>query len=139
MRRSEARTLFMQLLYQMEVQNDYSQNIKERFTREKMEGSDQQNYFDELYQAIVAHQEEIDQRLAKSSTNWKLSRIAKVDLAVLRLSAAEILYLDQIPDSASINEAVDLAKKFGGEDSGKFVNGILGNLARGKHEEYGNE
>lgn len=139
MRRSEARTLFMQLLYQMEVQDDYGQEIKERFIREKMEGSDQQNYFDGLYQAIFAHRQEIDERLAKSSANWKLSRIAKVDLAILRLSAAEILYMDDIPDSASINEAVDLAKKFGGEDSGKFVNGILGNLVRGKHEEYGKE
>lgn len=139
MRRSEARTLFMQLLYQMEVHNDYGQEIKARFAREKMEESDQQDYFDGLYQVIFAHREEIDQRLAQSSDNWKLSRIAKVDLAVLRLSAAEILYMDDIPDSASINEAVDLAKKFGGEDSGKFVNGILGNLARGKHEAYGNE
>jgi N utilization substance protein B len=58
--------------------------------------------------------------------------MAKVDLAILRLSAAEILYLEDVPDSASINEAVDMAKKFGGDDSGKFINGILGKVVRSK-------
>jgi N utilization substance protein B len=58
--------------------------------------------------------------------------MAKVDLSILRLSAAEILYLSDIPDSASINEAVEMAKKYGGEDSGKFINGILGKVVRSK-------
>lgn len=130
MRRTEARALFMQLLYQMDAQNDYSKEAKDRFEEEYMEGSDQKQYFDRLYQLILEHLPQIDQMLEESAVNWKLSRIAKVDLAVLRLSAAEIIYMDDIPVSASINEAVDLAKKFSGEDSGKFVNGILGKVAR---------
>lgn len=130
MRRTEARALFMQLLYQMDAQNDYSKEAKDRFEEEYMEGSDQKQYFDRLYQLILEHLPQIDQVLEESAVNWKLSRIAKVDLAVLRLSVAEVLYMDDIPVSASINEAVDLAKKFSGEDSGKFVNGILGKVAR---------
>lgn len=132
MRRTEARELFMQLLFQMEVQNDYGQEIKERFVQEYMKDSNQLEYFNRLYEAAAGNLPVIDETLESCSENWKVSRMAKVDLAILRLSAAEILYLDDVPDSASINEAVDMAKKFGGDDSGKFINGILGKVVRSK-------
>jgi N utilization substance protein B len=64
-----------------------------------------------------------------SAENWKIERIAKVDLAILRLSIGEIMYMD-IPVSVSINEAVELAKKFGTDDSAKFINGVLGKVSR---------
>lgn len=135
MRRTEARELFMQLLFQMEVQNDYGQEIKERFILEHMQDSNQQEYFNRLFTAAVNHLSVIDEKLEACSDNWKISRMAKVDLAILRLSAAEILYLDDVPDSAAINEAVDMAKKYSSDDSGKFINGILGKVARSKNAE----
>ena len=135
MRRTEARELFMQLLFQMEVQNDYSQEIKERFAQEYMKDSNQLEYFNQLFEAVAENLSAIDEKLEACSENWKVSRMAKVDLAILRLSAAEILYLPDVPDSASINEAVDMAKKFGGDDSGKFINGILGKVVRSKDAE----
>jgi transcription antitermination protein NusB len=135
MRRTEARELFMQLLFQMEVQNDYGQEIKEKFVQEHMKDSNQLEYFNRLFDAAVDNLPAIDGKLEAWSDNWKISRMAKVDLAILRLSAAEILYLEDIPDSASINEAVDMAKKFGGDDSGKFINGILGKVVRSKDAE----
>jgi N utilization substance protein B len=135
MRRTEARELFMQLLFQMEVQSDYSQNIKEKFVQEHLKDSNQLEYFNNLFEAAVSNLATIDEKLEACSENWKISRMAKVDLAILRLSAAEILYLNDVPDSASINEAVDLAKKFGGDDSGKFINGILGKVVRSKDAE----
>ncbi len=135
MRRTEARELFMQLLFQMEVQNDYSQKIKDRFIEENLKDSNQLEYFNQLFDAAVENLPEIDERLEKCSENWKIKRMAKVDLAILRLSAAEILYLKDVPDSASINEAVDMAKKFSGDDSGKFINGILGKVVRNKDAE----
>lgn len=135
MRRTEARELFMQLLFQMEVQNDYSQEIKERFVQEYMKESNQLEYFNRLFEATSGNLPGIDEKLEACSENWKISRMAKVDLAILRLSAAEILYLEDVPDSASINEAVDMAKKFGGDDSGKFINGILGKVVRSKDAE----
>ena len=135
MRRTEARELFMQLLFQMEVQNDYSRKIKEKFIQEHMKDSNQLEYFNRLFDAAVENLPSIDGKLEACSENWKISRMAKVDLAILRLSAAEILYLEDIPDSASVNEAVDLAKKFGSEDSGKFINGILGKVVRSKDAE----
>lgn len=132
MRRTKARELFMQLLFQMEVQNDYSNEIKDRFINENMKNSDQLDYFNQLYNSVTNNLLIIDSCLEDCSENWKINRIARVDLAVLRLSIAEILYLDEVPDSASINEAVDLVKKFSGEDSGKFINGILGKVIRNK-------
>jgi len=135
MRRTEARELFMQLLFQMEVQNDYSKEIKDKFIQNHLQDSNQLDYFNRLFDEAVGNLTEIDGKLEACSENWKINRMAKVDLAILRLSAAEILYLDDVPDSASINEAVDMAKKFGGDDSGKFINGILGKVVRSKDAE----
>ena len=135
MRRTEARELFMQLLFQMEVQHDYGQEIKDRFALEHMKDSNQMEYFNQLFAAAVDHLTTIDEKLEACSENWKISRMAKVDLAILRVSAAEILYLPDVPNSASINEAVDMAKKFGGDESGKFINGILGKVVRSKDAE----
>ncbi|MEG1584257.1 MAG: transcription antitermination factor NusB [Anaerovorax sp.] len=130
MRRKEARELFMKLLFQMEVQDDYSEKMKDKFVEAYMKNSDQANFFDELFHVTVNRLSNIDKKIEECSDKWSISRIGKVDLAVLRLSTAEILYMEDIPVAASINEAVDIAKEFGGEDSGKFVNGILGNIAR---------
>ncbi len=130
MTRKKARECFMQLLYQMDVQQDFSQSIKERFYKEYIKDEASREYLDQMYKAIQEHLPEIDSLISAFSERWKIDRIAKVDLAVLRLSTAEILYLPDIPVSASINEAVLLGKKFGGEDSSKFINGILGKIAR---------
>ncbi|WP_206458094.1 transcription antitermination factor NusB [Anaerovorax sp. IOR16] len=135
MRRTQARELLMQMLFQMEVQNDHSDSIKKRVAEENLEESNQKDYFEEMYGLITLHLPEIDQQIEEYSNNWKINRLAKVDLAILRLSIAELLYKMDIPDSVSINEAVDLAKKFGGDDSGKFVNGVLGKIVRGKQKE----
>lgn len=135
MRRTEARELFMQLMFQMEVQNDYGLEMKEKFIQEHLKDSNQLEYFNRLFDAAVTNLPVIDETLERCSENWKINRMAKVDLAILRLSAAEILYLEDVPDSAAINEAVDMAKKFGGVDSGKFINGILGKVVRSKDAE----
>ena len=131
MRRTEARELLMQLLFQMEAQNDFSIAAKDFFIEIYLDSSSQVPYFNRVFQSFYEHRSEIDAKIEESSSNWKTSRIAKVDLAILRLCITEMLFLERedVPLAASINEAVELAKKFGGEDSGKFVNGILGKLA----------
>lgn len=134
MRRQEARELFMQMLFQMEMQQDYSRELKTRFFEWNEPGKSQVEYIDTLYEIIHDHLTEIDEKLSEASSNWKVNRISKVDLAILRLAAAEILYFKEIPDRVSINEAVELAKKFGTDDSGRFVNGVLGKVAGEKNE-----
>lgn len=134
MRRTEARELFMQMLFQMEAQNDYSEQMKQTFIAANKDYYKPNDYFDAMYKVTTTHLTEIDHCIESCSSNWKMNRIAKVDLAILRLSTAEILFMEDVPDSVSINEAVDLAKKFGSEDSGRFVNGVLGKVAIGKDE-----
>lgn len=82
-----------------------------------------------LLEGVEEHQDCIDGTIESISENWSLSRMPLVDRNILRVAAYEILYVDDIPDSVSINEAVELAKTYGGEDSSKFVNGVLGRLA----------
>lgn len=128
--RSEARELMMQLLFQMEAQNEYSTGIKERFLADKGELGIQQTYMDEVFQSLKEQIGHIDEVLEESSDNWKISRMSKVDLAIARLAVCEILYIESVPTSVAINEAINLAKKFGTDDSSKFINGLLGKVAQ---------
>jgi N utilization substance protein B len=82
-------------------------------------------FADPLIRGAVEHLAELDANIAKHAKNWELHRIAAVDRNILRLAIFEMLYRDDIPPVVSINEAVDIAKKFSTQDSGKFVNGIL--------------
>ena len=131
--RTRARELVMQLFFQMDAQQDYSQDAIDRYRDEFFDGeTGQLDYFDELTASFVENREKIDAMIEENASGWHVSRLARVDLAVLRLCTAEIAFLkkDDVPVNVSVNEAVKLAKKFGGEDSGKFVNGILGSIAR---------
>ena len=82
--------------------------------------------------AVYEKLPEIDQKISEQSKRWKISRMPKTDLAILRLAAYEILYDENVPDGAAINEAVELAKVYGSGDSYKFVNGVLGGIVRNK-------
>lgn len=135
MNRTTAREYLMQIIYQMELQNDYdSGNIEKFFVMNSEEiDSESLSYIKAVIESISANQKEIDACIEENSKGWKINRIGKVDLAVLRLSIAEFKYLPEqsrVPVGASINEAVRIAKKYGTEDSGKFVNGILGSVSR---------
>lgn len=84
-----------------------------------------------LIEGVEAHKDEIDEHLESISENWSVGRMPIMDRAILRLAMFEMLYVDDVPTSVSINEAVELAKEFGGEDdSPRFVNGMLGRVAR---------
>lgn len=145
--RKMARECAMQLLYEMESHHEFTRERKERFwerlpylRKQDDESADaaasaklpDKAYFDTVVDLVADHLATLDEVLAQASENWKLDRIGRVDLSILRLAAAEICYMEDIPSSVSVNEAVELAKKFSGEDSGKFVNGILGNVARNR-------
>lgn len=80
----------------------------------------------------------IDDLIEQNSIGWRINRISKVVLAILRLSVCEILYLPDVPVSVSINEAVELGKKFGAEEDSAFINGVLGSIARLDEEEQKN-
>ena len=87
-------------------------------------------FSDRLYEGVHAHMDEIDEEIALHAKDWTIGRIAKVDLSILRIAVYEILYERSIPVGATVNEAVELGKEFGGEKSAGFINGILGSVAK---------
>lgn len=92
-------------------------------------------YATEVVKGTLQHLDEIDKLIEFHTTGWKKERIAKVDLAILRLAIYEIVFNNEVPDSVAANEAIELAKKFSTDESGSFVNGVLGKIIRGKGEQ----
>lgn len=87
-------------------------------------------FAEELAKGVYTHKEEIDQKVEQYAIGWKKNRLSRVILTVLRIAFFELLYLDDTPDSIAINEAVELAKKYGGDGDSAFVNGVLGAYMR---------
>lgn len=86
----------------------------------------------ELFDGVSSREQELDDVINKYSKGWKANRLPKVNLAILHLAIYEIKYLDDVPNSVAINEAVELAKKYSGEGDYSFINGILGSVAKGE-------
>jgi N utilization substance protein B len=84
----------------------------------------------ELLTGLLEKGDELDARISAKSPNWSISRMAKIDLAIIRLAAYELIYREDIPKNVTINEAIEIAKKFGSEESPAFVNGILDEISR---------
>jgi N utilization substance protein B len=114
----------------MEVQKDFTLSARERFYRnQEIIGNE---FMDLLFNHYLQNNQEIDTILDQCADNWTIQRINKVDLAILRLATTELLFMRDVPSAVIINEAVNMAKKYGIDDSGKFVNGVLGSIYK-KH------
>jgi N utilization substance protein B len=133
--RRKARDQALHILYQREITEESPSHILETGSW-CLEDGEPGDFCRELVMGVEAHQARIDGIIEEISENWVLSRMPLVDRNILRLAAFELLYLSDVPDSVSINEAVEMAKVYGGDDSSKFVNGILGRLAE-EHESGG--
>ena len=145
--RKKTRELLMRLVFNCTTTQDFSEEAKMRFLDDDsmMDGlfsleegeTPDLHYFNYVFEALCEHLEEIDAAISASSEKWSISRMNSVDLAILRLVGAEILFLDDISDSISANEAVVMAKRYGTEKSAAFVNGIIGSIVRNKEEAKG--
>ena len=127
-KRTKAREYALQMLYQVDITRGTWQEILKSF----WEGSDRQensaelkDFSAQLLQGVVVHMQEIDKKISKYAANWQLERMAFVDRNIMRLGCFELLFRADIPPKVAINEAVELAKKYSGLESGKFVNAIL--------------
>ena len=128
-RRHLARELALKVLFELEANcGDWERSL-EYHAAEARADAEVTDFARTLIQGVREHQNEIDARLAEASRNWGLDQMAKVDRTVLRIATFEICFLPSVPLKAAINESIELAKTFGGPDSGKFVNGILGRIA----------
>lgn len=126
MSRKLARELSMKVLFEMHVNNEFDLKKIEYHLDEDLIGENQNDYIYGVLTKATDHLTEIDKIIEDYSKGWKLNRIANVDLAILRLAFAEILYMEDIPYRVSINEAIELAKLYGSDETPSFINGILG-------------
>ena len=136
-RRSKARECALQILYEVEISRkdlkDCFENYWEDATLDDVPADDRadvRKFATELVRGVLDHMEKIDAEIEKYAEHWKMSRMAVVDRNILRLGTCEILFIDEVPSKVAINEAVDIAKKFGDAESSKFVNGILDKIAK---------
>jgi transcription antitermination protein NusB len=113
------------------VREDLAETIEDEDDTLELDG-EAIDLADKLIQTYAGNQETIDSRLQQSIEGWTFSQMAQTDLNVLRLALTELLYDESVPNKVTLEMAVRLAKKYGGEESGKFVNGVLGRLVRGQ-------
>ncbi len=132
MGRRASREMAMKLLYQLEIQKDGREDQKALFFEENTLAEKDKAYISNVIDGVYNNCEFINNTIEVNSKGWKIGRISKVDLSIMRLSIYEICFRDDIPVSVSINEAVELAKKYSNEDAGSFVNGILSKIAAEK-------
>ncbi|MEN1759319.1 transcription antitermination factor NusB [Anoxynatronum sibiricum] len=135
MKRKEARELCMQLVYEMIIKNEFSLAGYQHFLENAPERPDQDGYIRQVLSSVIERHDEVDQMIRSYAIDWQMERIARVDLAILRVSIAELLDLDDIPSYVSVNEAIEMAKKFSTENSSAFVNGILGTYLKDRGED----
>ena len=145
MSRSVARQAAMQLLYERmsggEADDESLDLVYEQLAMSGEEvgakpSSDERAYIDDVLSGVNTHQQELDRMIeGHSSGDWSLERVAHVDLSILRLSAYELYYREDVPDNVSISEAMELADRYSEPKSGRYINGVLGAIERDKRKD----
>lgn len=130
MGRSELREHIFRILFRIEFQPKEEMEEQLALYLEELESAKytEKEYIRTKYAAIAEKVEMIDEKINASVTGWKTSRMGKVDLTILRLAVYEIEWDEEVPQGVAINEAVELAKRYGGEESPSFINGVLGKI-----------
>ena len=126
--RRKSRELALQVLFYMDIQKCFEPDMVERFCHVFPPSGQTEEFFCNLLNGILSEKATLDSLIERFSSNWQMSRMAGVDLNLLRIAVYELLYCNDIPDKVSINEAIDLGKKFGTDESGAFINGILDSI-----------
>jgi N utilization substance protein B len=123
--RRQARELALQLLYQYEVTEKPPESMQDESEEWTKATDGVREFADRLLRGVLDHLEVIDQQLTEQTAHWRLERLAAVDRNILRLALFELLYDADTPHAVVIDEAIEIAKKFGAEESPRFVNGVL--------------
>ena len=140
MSRKKARDNAFKCVYELEFgMNENIDKILENCYEENNNKPDEKEYIERVVKGIKANLEEIDGIILSKLKNWSMERIAKIDLAILRLAIYVIKYIEDIPVKVSANEAVELAKTYGNNDSKSFVNGVIAKVIESKEKENGTE
>ena len=131
MKRSESREHFFKMVFGLEFNtaDEMPQQLELYFDQLEEAKEKDREYIQKKAQAVAERKEEIDKLINEHTTGWKTTRMNKVDLTILRLAVYEMKWDDDVPVSVAINEAVELAKRFGGDESPSFINGVLARIA----------
>ena len=149
MTRADARELAVHLIYGREFTGEepeqvvavrlqkeyYAELAKENEVYSDRPSRNQLNYIDTVVAGVAARGDQLNEEIRKYSIGWDVSRISRLTRAIMHLAIFEILYVEDVPTGVAVSEAVRLAKKYDGDDTGSFVNGILGSFARAQKEE----
>ena len=138
MSRKKARDNAFKCIYELEFIKDRNiDDILNNCYNENNNSKEEKDYIQMILKGVNDNLEHIDSIILSKLKNWSLDRIAKIDLAILRLAIYEIIYVDSIPNKVSANEAVELAKTYGNNDSKSFVNGVIAKVIEDKEDENG--
>lgn len=138
--RRQARIAALQTLYEVDAtQHDVEEVLRRNLSEPALEGADNPqplepaawSYASKLVHGVLEHKHRLDEIIASSAPNWPVEQMSRVDKTILRLAIFEILFDNEVPVKAAINEAVELAKRFGSDSSSRFINGVLGTVAAG--------
>ena len=130
MSRIETREHAMELLFQIGFRNDPISNQIETFKENFPEVIEDEAYFLDIVNGVINSRDELDEKFVPFLKNWKLERLPQTDRIILEIAVYEILTVEEIPTSVSINEAVKLAKKYGTDNSSSYINGVLSNFVK---------
>jgi transcription antitermination protein NusB len=126
MKRRKARELILTILYQMEIKEiSYGEIATDFWENHPEENKEIKAFVDCIIPGIEENLKLIDRQISETALNWKIERMSYIDRNILRMGAYEILFREDIPPAVTINEAVELAKKYGSDSSSKFINGVL--------------
>ena len=131
-KRTKARELALQILYQINITGDNVNNSLNNFWRKHRAPPQIKEFAVELVTGTITNLRKIDQTISKCTDNWQIERMAVVERNILRMACYELLFMEDIPPKVSINEAINIAKKFATPQSGKFVNGVLDKIKQTK-------
>ncbi len=129
-KRRKSRESALQVLYQLDITKQEGQRAITQWEANfsSHEGTDE--FAERIVLGVLDHAQEIDQLIERFSENWRLNRMTLVDRNILRMAIFELLYCSEIPPKVTLNEAIDLGKRYGSEDSGSFINGILDRIQK---------
>lgn len=124
-KRTKSRECALQILYALDICKDNAQTIIENYWQQHEAEVEVKKFANSLIKGIMENLSGIDEFISKYTDNWRIERMAVIDRNIIRMATYELLFVEDIPPKVSINEAVELAKRFGDDESGRFVNGVL--------------
>ncbi len=131
--RRKGREMTLQALYQIEITGDASRRALDLFFSHFGGSIKTKDFARSLVSGVLDHKDEIDRLIREAAENWKISRMAKVDLTILRMASYEMLFCPDIPINVTMDEAIEIGKRYGSGESATFINGVLDQVAVASH------